>query len=905
MNIHKSWLILLFSLCIGAVRAQRYADTVSTIPLLEAYTNPTDSVTMVLVTDSIRGGLFRYYPTALPDSGTVFNAWGIGSGYWVRDRSETANVYGKWFGITANGSIDETTPLQNAINYCINYGAQKLILPKGTIKTTSTISIGTASGSFNSAQTSFSIEGQGMNDNGAASGGGTLILYEGANTAAYIINLNGSMGRYFSMSNLSIAANVQNGAAIAFNFTSSDFNSFRFTRVKFANCDTLVSLNPGGSSANGEFTVYDGCVFSQSSSIAYYQNSNQSLSPKFIQCSFNPKAGSTVWYFATSVGGQFLNCDISFGSATSTPSTVVQMSGPNNDPLVFQGGRWEGVDKLVSFLSGTDGQSISFNGIVASINNRYNSTTNLDTAFPAVDYSSVSIGRANVAIQDCSFYISTANSLQQRWIINMPSEPNCTFYAQNVRWFNLIPENVASLYNNYAFDTVSTQALNLSNVRFQHCYINFVSGTAIKEIPLNYQGADNLSAVTYRQDNLLLQSKYGESTGSNISAPSPWVNTGSASFSQLLNLNSSSVNPNTVTPFGKRIVFNASSGVYQDITSVPISNNYSTWICYRSMISLNSNTAQLYIGLINSITGKIYAETTLKGASPSAYVASYVKHPVTLTAWVPANEAGYVRLIQENLSASGTLSADIYYQHISRNFDNTFVYNAASSTELTQAWDISKESGRFFNRFQLPFKHDAYGSATTLPEATGDEYLSQDSLTRNAYTDRWESYPRQARMAAFPTSGTWPQNFIVWNTNQAAGQPLGWVCVASGTPGTWQPFGTVGPLTATQVTSALGYAPGTNFVKVTSSDTAQTNYARTVIDLNASSGTIVLPDPTKPASQGLFYTIRTDTAGQTATVTTLAGMIETAPGTLSSTFSVTGVLSFGWVSDGSNWRISQ
>lgn len=40
--------------------------------------------------------------------------------------------------------------------------------------------------------------------------------------------------------------------------------------------------------------------------------------------------------------------------------------------------------------------------------------------------------------------------------------------------------------------------------------------------------------------------------------------------------------------------------------------------------------------------------------------------------------------------------------------------------------------------------------------------------------------------AAAPASGTWTRGDIAWNAEPSAGGPPGWMCVASGTPGTWK-----------------------------------------------------------------------------------------------------------------------
>lgn len=53
--------------------------------------------------------------------------------------------------------------------------------------------------------------------------------------------------------------------------------------------------------------------------------------------------------------------------------------------------------------------------------------------------------------------------------------------------------------------------------------------------------------------------------------------------------------------------------------------------------------------------------------------------------------------------------------------------------------------------------------------------------------------PSEEWGTAAPTSGRYLQGSKVWNTNVLAGGTLGWVCVASGTPGTWKGFGGVAP----------------------------------------------------------------------------------------------------------------
>ena len=45
--------------------------------------------------------------------------------------------------------------------------------------------------------------------------------------------------------------------------------------------------------------------------------------------------------------------------------------------------------------------------------------------------------------------------------------------------------------------------------------------------------------------------------------------------------------------------------------------------------------------------------------------------------------------------------------------------------------------------------------------------------------------------ATQPSTGAWRRGDIVYNTMPTAGGKVGWVCVGSGSPGTWKPFGAI------------------------------------------------------------------------------------------------------------------
>ena len=42
-----------------------------------------------------------------------------------------------------------------------------------------------------------------------------------------------------------------------------------------------------------------------------------------------------------------------------------------------------------------------------------------------------------------------------------------------------------------------------------------------------------------------------------------------------------------------------------------------------------------------------------------------------------------------------------------------------------------------------------------------------------------------------PSTGEWHKGDLVYSTNPASGEVIGWVCVENGTPGTWKGFGSI------------------------------------------------------------------------------------------------------------------
>ena len=85
--------------------------------------------------------------------------------------------------------------------------------------------------------------------------------------------------------------------------------------------------------------------------------------------------------------------------------------------------------------------------------------------------------------------------------------------------------------------------------------------------------------------------------------------------------------------------------------------------------------------------------------------------------------------------------------------------------------------------------------------------IAESALGMNVYSGLSTSIPGRGTTwrdffgNAVPTTGSWIQGDKVWAQTPNNGGNLGWVCVSSGSPGDWAPFGTVRGLNAYTVTN--------------------------------------------------------------------------------------------------------
>lgn len=81
-----------------------------------------------------------------------------------------------------------------------------------------------------------------------------------------------------------------------------------------------------------------------------------------------------------------------------------------------------------------------------------------------------------------------------------------------------------------------------------------------------------------------------------------------------------------------------------------------------------------------------------------------------------------------------------------------------------------------WNDLAAPIVPSAYGVAG---DGVTDDVAAKKGITVS------DGKREMVSGAAAPTSGYWQDGSIVWNENMAVGQPVGWFCTVTGSPGTW------------------------------------------------------------------------------------------------------------------------
>jgi len=113
--------------------------------------------------------------------------------------------------------------------------------------------------------------------------------------------------------------------------------------------------------------------------------------------------------------------------------------------------------------------------------------------------------------------------------------------------------------------------------------------------------------------------------------------------------------------------------------------------------------------------------------------------------------------------------------------------NLKTDEEGTSTVVILSDSGEDFTELAGAALTDVLPISTSAQEDLDSLQSDLDDLTTTVGTKE----PAQASAAAAPTSGAHTRGERVWNSTPSAEGYVGWVCVSSGTPGTWKGFGAI------------------------------------------------------------------------------------------------------------------
>ncbi|NHA04091.1 hypothetical protein G7092_09800 [Mucilaginibacter sp. HC2] len=729
-----------------------YTYSLPTINALESYAKLSKQV---YVTDKLRGGLFAWVPSAIPDSGTVFPA--KGGGFWQR-RFDNA-VQATWFGAVPDGvtvgssfsGTDNYAMLQQAINA----SAQNhwlLNLTEGQYNISQPLMLG----DYGSFEMNGTVEEYSATQ-------GTLIQYTGKKSNVGIITFKNRAYVRVKLKNISLEC-LPDSAAYGVLFNGTNFSQPYLESIIVRGATTSYGIL-GQAGRNGEFITFMKCAGAGGQKFFYMDSTTgQSFSHLFIQPMGQVRAGGTLF----EIGGSNLGFDIHVIDAnfsctpdtTGNPTTLITNHGISGN-INFEGGRTEGVQQILYNYNGTFNMQgvITFKGMelplrpdkgVSVIANSTGSNSRYIVNFENCNISSLNLG--SLYINATAGTINTGDQSQYNF-------KNCNFGG----------------FNN--LDVVQSASNETSNITFLDCSFNRnpYGGTAITPpyiiskrygAPHNFETTKRFSEAgsTWVQSgipqNLLIYPEWGSTTGSNQTPPKPWVMTGSTSFYNVQR----GVPVNT--PSAAKLSFMGLSSVYQDITAVPLGGSQQ-YITYQALVAVSGTFT---FDLENSKSGVIYDKVTLNTSNGT--------YPNTISLIAPSGptDSGYVRLKITNNGGIGS-NIGIYHQMVTNLPNGSYVLPDAGTTKtFTENWGSNVEMSRVTSRFSLPYKYDNYGINGTLPNDSSDVYISKStgSLNWTAFSKHYQT-PPSILTATTPSSTAYPAGTIAYNSNPLNNLSVAWI----------------------------------------------------------------------------------------------------------------------------------
>lgn len=568
-----------------------------------------------------------------------------------------------------------------------------------------------------------------------------------------------------------------NGAVSGLLFDGTRFTAPRVYGVQVKYADNAFQLQAVGDSANGEFPYFEKC-YGVWCKRFYYMTANgatgQALESMFVDCGANPRLQDAEAVFE--YGG-----DPARGYGVSAHNMNVSVI-----PIAVNGGEYR---KRIPFVkdNGTSGSNTFIGGRAENLTTLYegsNDSYQSRTHFSGMTFAGMASTTDNPFVYLTGTGIPGAGSLV--------TTDHCYFYAPSTSWArtNVLMNFVATLASTTSllFDRCTfnynrrslLQGTTSSSLEFRDCTQQYVNGAGsalvIKKFsekirghslhPISDRGSSpTINAYPGVPSNLLAYANFGDTLGASITAPSPWVHTGAASF------NRCDMSTEIATPSCRRIRIEPSSGVKQVLTGIvptagtPIYYQANAWSNFMSTYS-----DRIRIAIENEATGEVYDEIYLGHQSANQH-----SSPITLVA-IPSTTASagqYYRIVIENKGTVNVNHLWMVWQTVTQKPSGAHILPRVAGTteEHTTIWDSNIDTLRVVGRQALPYKTDSYGQNSNLRDIYSDVYLSQTNErivyaagTGQSAGQKWWEVPRVAFASAMPTSGSWTTDDYVQNT---------------------------------------------------------------------------------------------------------------------------------------------